>query len=135
MSLLAIAVAMTPLQLAVEMAVANTVVAAAAALPPICSAAAYACPADSALPDARADARACRHNAHYQACGSDCSCYGQTSQTWQCTCNVHEQLMHRLPVLSGNHCWGTLEPVSGQDENADNKARCRSTYCCAHMSA
>ena len=36
------AVTMTPLQLAVEMAVANTVVAAAAALPPIRRAAAYA---------------------------------------------------------------------------------------------
>lgn len=40
--LLAMAVTMIPLQLAVEMAVANTVVAAAAALPPICRAAAYA---------------------------------------------------------------------------------------------
>ena len=40
--LLAIAVAMTPLQFAVEMAVASTVVAAAAALPPFCKAEAYA---------------------------------------------------------------------------------------------
>ena len=40
--LLEMAVTITPLQFAVEMAVANTVVAAAAALPPICRAAAYA---------------------------------------------------------------------------------------------
>lgn len=52
------AVTMTPLQLAVAMAVAITVVAAAAALPPFCSAAAYARPAASALPDAKADASA-----------------------------------------------------------------------------
>lgn len=49
---------MTPLQLAVAMAVATTVVAAAAALPPFCRAAAYARPAAWALPDAKADASA-----------------------------------------------------------------------------
>ena len=42
LGLLAMAVAMTPLQFAVEMAVASTVVAAAAAVPPFCSAVAYA---------------------------------------------------------------------------------------------
>ncbi len=53
------AVEMTPLQLAVAMAVAMTVVAAAAALPPCCRAAAYACPAACASPEARAVASAC----------------------------------------------------------------------------
>ena len=62
--LLAIAVTMTPLQLAVEIAVAKTVVAATAALPPFCRAAAYACPAACALPEARAVARA------YEALGT-----------------------------------------------------------------
>lgn len=50
---------MTPLQLAEAMAVERTVVAAAAALPPFCKAAAYAWPAACALPEARAVASAC----------------------------------------------------------------------------
>lgn len=50
---------MTPLQFAVAIAVAKAVVAAAAMLPPAFKAAAYACPAASALPEANALTKSC----------------------------------------------------------------------------
>lgn len=75
---------MTPLQLTEAIAVDRTVVAAAAALPPFCRAAAYAWPAACALPEARAVASACEAHTQVDYGGPD----HQLTRLLECSANL-----------------------------------------------